>query len=198
MLATLTRLKQICCHPQLIQDVTNVTDVQSAKYELLFELVEKLLSAKKKAVIFSQYAKMLSLIKQSFDMKGISSVVLDGSTKNRLGVVQKFNEDEDVSFFLVSLRAGGNGLNLVGADTVIHYDFWWNPAVENQATDRVWRMGQKEPVQSYKLITKGTIEEKIIQLQERKKDVLSNVIDSDEDVLTKLTWSDVLQLLEDK
>jgi hypothetical protein len=191
VLATLTRLKQICCHPLLIQEEA----ADSAKYEMLFELVEKLLSAKKKAVIFSQYAKMLGLIKQDFDKKGIASVVLDGSTKNRLGVVQKFNENEDISFFLVSLRAGGNGLNLVGADTVIHYDLWWNPAVENQATDRVWRMGQKEHVQSYKLITKGTIEEKIIKLQEQKKDIITNLIDSDEDVLSKLSWGDVLELL---
>lgn len=195
VLATLTRLKQICCHPLLIQELGNGKEPDSAKYELLFELVEKILASKKKAVIFSQYTKMLALIKQNFDKKGIVSVVLDGSTKNRLNVVQKFNEDDEVSFFLVSLRAGGNGLNLVGADTVIHYDFWWNPAVENQATDRVWRMGQKGHVQSYKLITKGTIEEKIMRLQEQKKDVIANVLDSDEDVLSKLSWNDVLELL---
>ena len=191
VLATLTRLKQICCHPKLIQE-----EMECSKYELLFGMLSKIQAAKKKAVIFSQYAKMLGLIKQNLEGQGISSVLLDGSTKNRLSLVQKFNEDSSIPFFLVSLRAGGNGLNLVGADTVIHYDIWWNPAVENQATDRVWRMGQKENVHSYKLITKGTIEEKIIELQERKKDLITNVVDSDEDMLSRLTWPDVLELLK--
>lgn len=197
VLATLTRLKQICCHPQLLPDTPfgDVTDC--SKYEMFLQLVDTIVASKKKAVIFSQYAKMLGIMKQTLDSQGIASVTLDGTTKNRLALVQKFNEDAQVPFFLVSLRAGGNGLNLVGADTVIHYDLWWNPAVENQATDRVWRMGQKEKVQAYKLITKHTIEEKILQLQDKKRDLITNVVDSDEDVLSKLTWDDVLELLGD-
>lgn len=190
VLAVLTRLKQICCHPRLIQE-----EIDCSKYDLLFQMLSKIKAVSKKAVIFSQYAKMLGIIKQSLDTQGIASITLDGSTKNRLSLVQKFNEDSSIPFFLVSLRAGGNGLNLVGADTVIHYDIWWNPAVENQATDRVWRMGQQENVHSYKLITKGTIEEKIVELQEKKKDLITNVVDSDEDMLSRLTWPDVLELL---
>ena len=101
---------------------------------------------------------------------GIRFAYLDGSSKNRLEIVKQFNEDETIPVFLVSLKAGGTGLNLVGADTVIHYDMWWNPAVENQATDRVHRMGQKKSVSAYKLITLGTIEEKIAEMQRGKKD----------------------------
>jgi SNF2 family DNA or RNA helicase len=110
--------------------------------------------------------------------------------------VKQFNEDESVPLFLVSLKAGGSGLNLVGADTVIHYDMWWNPAVENQATDRVWRMGQKQAVSSYKLITMGTIEEKILELQNRKKELLKEIVQTDEEVISKLTWEEVLELLK--
>lgn len=195
VLATLTRLKQICCHPSLVgkQDEASI---RSAKYEMLQDLLEILIGSGHKTVVFSQYTKMLGIIKDDFVQKAIPHLYLDGSTKNRLSLVKQFNEDPSIPVFLVSLRAGGNGLNLVGADSVVHYDMWWNPAVENQATDRVWRMGQKLKVSSYKLITKGTIEEKIIELQEKKKDLISGIVESDEDVLSKLTWEDVLGLLK--
>ena len=121
---------------------------------------------------------------------------LDGSTKNRLEIVQQFNEDPSLLVFLVSLKAGGTGLNLVGADTVIHYDMWWNPAVENQATDRVHRIGQNRSVSSYKLVTLNTIEEKILSLQNRKKGLVKKVINSDDEVVSKLTWEEVLELLQ--
>ena len=195
VLATLTRLKQICCHPSLVKDEQS-DSVRSAKYEMLQDLLEILIGGGHKTVLFSQYTKMLGIMKEDFVQKNIPHLYLDGSTKNRLSLVKQFNEDPSIPVFLVSLRAGGNGLNLVGADSVIHYDMWWNPAVENQATDRVWRMGQKLKVSSYKLITKGTIEEKIIELQEKKKDLISGVVQSDDDVLSKLTWEDVLGLLK--
>jgi superfamily II DNA or RNA helicase len=195
VLATLTRLKQICCHPSLVH-TEEVTAVRSAKYEMLQDLLEILIGGGHKTVLFSQYTKMLGIIKEDLVQKNIPHLYLDGSTKNRLSIVKQFNEDPAIPIFLVSLRAGGNGLNLVGADSVIHYDMWWNPAVENQATDRVWRMGQKLKVSSYKLITKGTIEEKIIELQEKKKDLISGIVESDDDVLSKLTWEDVLGLLK--
>lgn len=195
VLATLTRLKQICCHPSLVAQ-EEAEPIHSAKYEMLQDLLEILIEGGHKTVLFSQYTKMLAIIREDFEKKNIPYLYLDGATKNRLKLVKQFNEDNAIPVFLVSLRAGGTGLNLVGADSVIHYDMWWNPAVENQATDRVWRMGQKLKVTSYKLITKGTIEEKIMELQEKKRDLLSGIVETDEDMLSKLTWNDVLSLLQ--
>ncbi len=222
VLATISRLKQICCHPQLLvpkqegvelgegdEEVSFLEGVVSeiaplinpvvgaSKYELLSELLDMLVSSNRKTVIFSQYTRMLNIIKKDLEIKGVRHLYLDGSTKNRLQLVKQFNEDPSSHIFLVSLKAGGTGLNLVGADTVIHYDPWWNPAVENQATDRVWRMGQKTKVSSYKLIVKGTIEEKIAELQERKRDLIGDLIQSDEETLTSLTYDDVMALFQD-
>ena len=193
VLATLTRLKQICCHPALVDPDTNCS---SAKYQMLQDLLQGLIESGHKTVLFSQYTKMLGIIRKDLEALGIPFLYLDGATKNRLQLVKKFNQDPEIPIFLISLRAGGNGLNLVGADSVIHYDMWWNPAVENQATDRVWRMGQTTKVSSYKLITKGTIEEKIVELQDRKKDIISGLVESDEDMLSKLGCEDILALLK--
>lgn len=194
VLATLTRLKQICCHPAIFaKEKAEAGD--SAKYDMLMELLQTLIEGKHKTVIFSQYTRMLQLMREDFESKGIRFGYLDGSSKNRLEIVKQFNEDETLPVFLVSLKAGGTGLNLVGADTVIHYDMWWNPAVENQATDRVYRMGQKKNVSSYKLITLGTIEEKIAELQKRKKGLVKKVVSCDDEAIAKLTWEDVLELL---
>ena len=113
-----------------------------------------------------------------------------------MSIVKRFNEDENISIFLVSLKAGGAGLNLVGADTVVHYDMWWNPAVEEQATGRAHRLGQKRSVSSYKLVTLNTIEEKIIELQNRKKGIVKKIINCDEEAIGKLTWEEVLELLQ--
>ncbi|MEX1012230.1 MAG: SNF2-related protein [Waddliaceae bacterium] len=195
VLATLTRLKQICCHPAIFAKDT-VEEGDSAKYEMLTELLDNLLRGGHKAVIFSQYTSMLKIMRKDFESRGIPIAYLDGSTKNRLEVVKKFNEDKAIPIFLVSLKAGGSGLNLVGADTVIHYDMWWNPAIEFQATDRVHRIGQKNPVSCYKFVTMGTIEEKIIELQNRKKHLVKEVIASDDDAISKLTWEEVLELLK--
>lgn len=195
VLATLTRLKQICCHPAIFaKDKAEIGD--SAKYEMLMELLQTLMDGKHKTVIFSQYTRMLNIMREDFQKRGIKFEYLDGSSKNRLSIVKKFNEDENTPVFLVSLKAGGSGLNLVGADTVIHYDMWWNPAVENQATDRVHRLGQKNSVSSYKLITLNTIEEKIQELHKRKKTLVKEVVSHDDDVLGKLTWEEVLELLQ--
>ena len=194
VLATLTRLKQICCHPAIFAKDQAIPG-DSAKYEMFLDLVGSLMESRKKTVIFSQYTAMLSIMKQDLQKMGVSFAYLDGNTKNRLGIVKKFNEDKDTLVFLVSLKAGGSGLNLVGADTVIHYDMWWNPAVENQATDRVWRMGQKQAVSSYKLITLNTIEEKIASLQDKKRDLLKDMVRTDDDLIAKLSWEEVLELL---
>lgn len=195
VLATLTRLKQICCHPAIVaKDKPESGD--SAKYEMLLELIQTLIEGRHKAVIFSQYTRMLNILREDLQKLGIRFEYLDGSSKNRLSIVKKFNEDPTIPLFLVSLKAGGAGLNLVGADTVIHYDMWWNPAVESQATDRVHRLGQKNSVSSYKLITLNTIEEKILELHKRKKGLVKEIISRDEDMLTKLTWEEVLELLQ--
>ena len=195
VLATLTRLKQICCHPAIFaKETAEVGD--SAKYDMLLELLQSLMEGNHKTVIFSQYTRMLQIIREDLQRMGIKFEYLDGSSKNRLSIVKKFNEDESISVFLVSLKAGGSGLNLTGADTVIHYDMWWNPAVENQATDRVHRLGQKQSVAAYKLVTLDTIEEKIIELQNRKKELVENVVSADEEAIAKLTWEEVLELLQ--
>ncbi|WP_213358286.1 DEAD/DEAH box helicase [Chlamydiifrater phoenicopteri] len=195
VLATLTRLKQICCHPAIF--AKNAPEPgDSAKYDMLMDLLGSLVDAGHKTVVFSQYTKMLTIIRQDLEAKGIPFVYLDGSTKNRLSLVNQFNEDPSLAVFLISLKAGGTGLNLVGADTVIHYDMWWNPAVENQATDRVHRIGQSKSVSSYKLVTLNTIEEKILSLQNRKKSLVKKVINSDDEVISKLTWEEVLELLQ--
>jgi len=195
ILATLTRLKQICCHPAIFAK-ENVEKGDSAKYDMLFELFGSLIEGNHKTVVFSQYTRMLNIIKEDLKQRGIRFAYLDGSTKNRLDVVNKFNDDKTIPIFLVSLKAGGSGLNLVGADTVIHYDMWWNPAVENQATDRVHRIGQKNMVSSYKLVTLGTIEEKIVQLQNSKKELVKQIVSSDDETIAKLTWKEVLGLLQ--
>ena len=195
VLATLTRLKQICCHPAIFaKDRAETGD--SAKYEMLIELLQTLMEGNHKTVIFSQYTRMLSIMREDLQKQGIRFEYLDGSSKNRLSIVKKFNEDPNIPIFLVSLKAGGSGLNLVGADTVIHYDMWWNPAVENQATDRVHRLGQKNSVSSYKLITLNTIEEKILELHKRKRTLVKEVVSHDEDMMSKLTWEEVLELLQ--
>ena len=135
-------------------------------------------------------------MREDFSAKGIPFTYLDGSSKDRLEVVKQFNEDQNIPVFLVSLKAGGTGLNLVGADTVVHYDMWWNPAIESQATDRVHRMGQKNSVSSYKLITLNTIEEKIAEMQRKKKGLVKKVVSCDDEAIAKLTWEDVLELLK--
>lgn len=195
VLATLTRLKQICCHPAIFAK-EKAEPGDSAKYEMLLELLQTLVEGGHKTVIFSQYTRMLQIMREDFEQRGIPFAYLDGSTKNRLEVVKAFNEDPAIPVFLVSLKAGGTGLNLVGADTVIHYDMWWNPAVENQATDRVHRMGQKNSVSSYKLVTLNTIEEKIVEMQRRKKGLVKKVVSCDDEAIAKLTWEDVLELLQ--
>ena len=195
VLATLTRLKQICCHPGIFAK-EHPEPGDSAKYEMLVELLNTLIEGGHKTVIFSQYTKMLQIIRSDLEKAGIRFCYLDGASKNRLELVKEFNEDKHIPVFLVSLKAGGTGLNLTGADTVIHYDMWWNPAVQNQATDRVHRLGQERNVSVYKLISKNTIEEKIVEMQNRKKGLVKKVVTCDEEALAKLTWEDVLELLE--
>jgi SNF2 family DNA or RNA helicase len=145
--------------------------------------------------VFSQFVSMLQILRRDLDQRQLSYCYLDGATKERLDVIRRFNTQRDISVFLVSLKAGGTGLNITGADTVIHFDPWWNPAVEDQATDRAYRIGQKRTVYSIKLITRGTVEEKVLALQKRKKAIIDATLDTDEKVMQAMTWEDVQDVL---
>lgn len=192
--SALTRLRQICCHPGLFLEGY---DGESAKLDLLIELVEEALEAGQHLLIFSQFTTMLALMAQAFDQRSWPYFYLDGNTppKDRLHLVNRFNQGER-SIFLISLKAGGTGLNLTGADTVILYDLWWNPAVESQATDRAHRIGQKKVVQVIRLLTQGTIEEKIYSLQQKKRDLIEQVINSQGDDLPILSEQDIRDILQ--
>ncbi|MBG88443.1 MAG: serine/threonine protein phosphatase [Verrucomicrobiales bacterium] len=171
VLAALTRLRQICCHPSLVGSSS-----PSGKTETLFELLEPLLEENQKILVFSQFVKMLQLLEKDCGTRGIPTHMLTGETKDRQEVVNTFQEDERGGVFLLSLRAAGTGLNLTTASFVVLYDPWWNPAVEAQAIDRSHRIGQTQTVNAYKLITPGTVEEKIWDLQQRKSQTIADVL----------------------
>ncbi|MGE6667856.1 SNF2 helicase associated domain-containing protein [Paenibacillus xylanexedens] len=193
ILAGITRLRQLCCHPALFVEGYQG---DSGKMEQLLETVEDCLAAGKRILIFSQFASMLNLIRQTLAAQGRNLFYLDGQTpaQSRVEMCQRFNEGE-AELFLISLKAGGTGLNLTGADTVILYDLWWNPAVEEQAIGRAHRMGQKQVVQVIRLVTEGTIEEKILELQQRKKDLIAEVIEPGDGGSTTLSEQDIRELL---
>ena len=192
ILAGLTRLRQICCHPALFVDGYKGS---SAKFEQLKRIIEESRFAGRRVLIFSQFTKMLDLIGRELAYEGIPFFYLDGQTpsEERVGICEKFNEGER-DFFLISLKAGGTGLNLTGADTVILYDLWWNPAVEEQAADRAHRMGQKNKVQVIKLIARGTIEEKMNELQDKKRNMIEEIIE--EKSSASLTEEDIREILQ--
>jgi SNF2 family DNA or RNA helicase len=193
ILAGLTRLRQICCHPGLFVDDYKGS---SAKFEQLLRIVKEARLSDRRVLIFSQFTKMLDLIGRAFMRQGMSYFYLDGQTpaEERVKICDRFNRGER-NLFLISLKAGGAGLNLMGADTVILYDTWWNPAVEEQAADRAHRIGQKNPVQVIKLVAHGTIEEKMNELQEQKRHLIKEIIDSDEKMMSTLTEEDLREIL---
>jgi SNF2 family DNA or RNA helicase len=193
MLAELVKLRQACCNPKLVMAET---DIPSAKLAALSELLDELKVNNHKALIFSQFVGHLQLIKKYIEAKGFSYQYLDGSTpqKDRQKRVNAFQSGEG-DIFLISLKAGGSGLNLTAADYVIHMDPWWNPAVEEQASDRAHRIGQKRPVTIYRLIAKNTIEEKIVALHKHKRDLADKLLSGNEAV-TKLSVDDMLNLLK--
>ncbi|KXI29471.1 DEAD/DEAH box helicase [Paraglaciecola hydrolytica] len=178
ILDALLKLRQVCNHPQLLSLPGAKAIKQSAKLEFLMETLPEMIDEGRKILIFSQFTSMLALIEAEFAEHNIPYVKLTGSTKNRQDVVEQFQSGQ-VPVFLISLKAGGVGLNLTAADTVIHFDPWWNPAVENQATDRAYRIGQDKPVFVYKLIIENSIEQKIQQIQEKKAE-LANALLSEE------------------
>ncbi|CAM5223146.1 SNF2 family DNA or RNA helicase OS=Ureibacillus acetophenoni OX=614649 GN=SAMN05877842_11354 PE=4 SV=1 [Ureibacillus acetophenoni] len=193
ILAGLTRLRQICCHPGLFVEGYKGS---SAKFEQLLQILEESRLSGRRVLIFSQFTKMLELIGREITKSNQAFFYLDGQTpsEERVELCNRFNAGErDV--FLISLKAGGTGLNLTGADTVILYDLWWNPAVEEQATSRAHRMGQKHSVQVIKLISRGTIEEKMNELQLKKKNLIADIIENQENASTALTEDDIREIL---
>lgn len=195
ILKTLLRLRQTCCHLELLKLSELQSKQPSAKLDLCFELLDEALDGGHRVLVFSQFTSMLAILRRELDTRKIPYCYLDGATPERQKIVHEFNTNRRIPIFLISLKAGGTGLNLTGADMVIHYDPWWNPAVEDQATDRAYRIGQKRTVYSVKLITRGTVEEKVLAMQQRKKSIIDATLSSDEQVMEKLLWSDVQELL---
>lgn len=192
ILEWLLRLRQICNHPRLVD---GEYQGGSAKFTLLLETLETLRAEGHRALIFSQFVQMLSLVREVLDNEGVPYAYLDGQTRNREAVVEQFQNNADLPFFLISLKAGGVGLNLTAADYVIHVDPWWNPAVEMQASDRAHRIGQDKPVFVYKLVVHDSVEEKVLQLQERKRAVVQEVVVAEEEVFKHLSSEDMETLL---
>ena len=194
MLAAITRLRQICCHPALFLEGY---EGGSGKLELLMELVGEQVESGHRILIFSQFTSMLGIIRDHLSESGIESLYLDGSTppQERMALTETFNKGS-IPVFLISLRAGGYGLNLTAADTVIHYDPWWNPAVEDQATDRAHRIGQTRAVHVIKLIAHDTIEEKVSELQTRKKELIDLVVTPGEVLPSALSAKDIRALFD--
>jgi len=190
VLTALLRLRQACCDLRLLSDKS---EAPSAKLDALLELLGEAVDGGHRTLVFSQFTSMLDLIAPALTEAGISWCRLDGSTKDRGAVVEQFQSDASISVFLISLKAGGAGLNLTGADTVIHFDPWWNPAVEAQATDRAHRIGQKNVVTSIKLIARDTVEQKVLEMQAKKKILSLELLDPEN--MASLSTEDVGELI---
>ena len=193
ILAALTRLRQICCHPSLFIEGYQEG---SSKLEQCIEVMQDAVNSGHKILLFSGYTSMFDMMEKELKQRGIQYFKLTGSTKvdQRIELVDEFNENPEIKVFLISLKAGGTGLNLTGADVVIHYDPWWNLSTENQATDRAYRIGQKNNVQVYKLITKNSIEEKIYDLQQKKAKLVDNMLSTKTSFVNKLSKEEIMNL----
>jgi SNF2 family DNA or RNA helicase len=193
VLEALLRLRQVACHPALVDPKKK--RASSAKLDLLVEQVREVTEKGHKALVFSQFTSFLDLVKPQLDKHGIVYEYLDGKTRKRAERVKRFQEDKDCSAFLISLKAGGQGLNLTAADYVFILDPWWNPAVEAQAIDRAHRIGQTKRVFAYRIICRNTVEDKILELQQRKKDLADAIITEDNSVIRNLSNEDLAILL---
>jgi superfamily II DNA or RNA helicase len=195
VLTALLRLRQVCCDLRLLKlEKVNPANA-SGKLDLFAELLEEVVDGGHRVLVFSQFTSMLALLKERLQEAGLDYCYLDGSTADRGAVVQRFQDTPEIPVFLISLKAGGVGLNLTGADTVIHFDPWWNPAVEDQATGRAHRIGQTKVVTSYKLITRDTVEEKILSLQNRKREIFQATLDGETAFAESLNWEEIQELL---
>jgi SNF2 family DNA or RNA helicase len=195
ILSTLLRLRQICCHVDLLKIPGLNVERPSAKLELFFELLDEALDGGHRMLVFSQFVSMLTILREQLEQRGVAYSYLDGGTTQRQNEVNRFNRQADIPVFLISLKAGGTGLNLTGADMVVHFDPWWNPAVEAQATDRAYRIGQLRTVYSLKLIARNSVEEEVLALQAKKRAVIDAALSSDQAFLEQLDWDDIRTLL---
>ena len=193
ILEALLRLRQAACHPGLIDK--RRTNDRSSKLDVLFEQIHSLVSSENKCLVFSQFTSFLEVVKPKLEKEKIKYLYLDGKTRKRKELVEKFEKNDDFKVFLISLKAGGVGLNLTSANYVFILDPWWNPAAETQAIDRTHRIGQKNNVFAYKLISKDTVEEKILELQKSKKDLSEAIIGSSSGMLKKMNLNDLNFLL---
>jgi SNF2 family DNA or RNA helicase len=191
ILSLLLRLRQFCCHPSLLPGDFNCRGTPSAKMELLKELVLESVDSSHKLLVFSQFPSLLKIARNWLDEKEIACEYLDGETTNRMERVINFNKNDSIAVFLLSIKAGGSGLNLTSADRVIIYDPWWNPAVETQAADRAHRIGQTRPVSIQKIIVRNSIEEKILSLQEKKMKIFRNIVEGAPSAFSGLTQDDI-------
>jgi SNF2 family DNA or RNA helicase len=190
ILDALLKLRQACCDPRLLKFSPGAAKAGSAKFDRLMEMIPELLAEKRRLLVFSQFTSMLALIEQTLDERDISRVVLTGDTRDRETPIRLFQSGE-VPLFLVSLKAGGTGLNLTAADTVILYDPWWNPAVEDQASGRAHRIGQDKAVFVHRLVTLGTVEEKMEELKTRKRELVAGILDVERGATLALTEDDI-------
>jgi superfamily II DNA or RNA helicase len=197
ILAGLTRLRQAACDPRLLGLPRDFTDDDSGKLGALRDLIQTCIAGGHRVLVFSQFVSMLTIIRRAMTEDGVAYEYLDGSTKDRAERVDNFQRDDGPPVFLISLKAGGSGLNLTAADTVIHFDPWWNPAVEDQATDRAHRIGQTRVVTTYRLVARGTIEEKILELGGKKRELVGAVLSEDAGGAKKLTKGDLEDLFRD-
>ncbi len=195
ILDALLKLRQVCCDPRImkLERAKNVTE--SAKLDMLLSMLDEMLNEGRKVLLFSQFTSMLALIEAAISARGFRYSLLTGQTKDRETAINRF-QDGDAQVFLISLKAGGTGLNLTAADTVIHYDPWWNPAVEQQATDRAYRIGQDKPVFVYKLLTEDTVEEKILKLQEKKQSLADGLYAETQQQQANFSQDDLMDLLQ--
>ena len=197
VLDALLKLRQAACHPRLVKlDVAEGVE-ESAKHDMLHEILEEAIAEGHRALVFSQFTSHLKIVREWLDETNVDYFYLDGRTRKRQQLVDKFNAPDGPPLFLISLKAGGTGLNLAAADYVIHLDPWWNPAVEDQATDRAHRIGQTRPVFVYKLVAENTVEEKIIELQNTKRDLFDAVVGGDTLAGSGLTIDDIRSIFED-
>ena len=197
ILDALLKLRQVACHPRLVDLEMAQGITASSKHEVLHELIEEAVQEGHRALIFSQFTSHLAILKEWLDEQQIGYFYLDGRTRNRQELIDAYNGPDGPPLFLISLKAGGTGLNLASADYVIHMDPWWNPAVENQATDRAHRIGQTKPVFVYRLVAENTVEEKVVELQEKKKELFNSVVSAEGFTSTALTMDDLKAIFDD-